>query len=69
MENMTLVINGETRSIPVVSNVLELLRHLEVGAEGVAVELNKNIIRRRDWKETPLSDGDRVEIVQLVGGG
>jgi len=69
MENMTLVINGETRSIPVVSNVLELLRHLEVGAEGVAVELNKKIIRRRDWKETPLSDGDRVEIVQLVGGG
>ena len=69
MENMTLVINGETRSIPLVSNVLELVRHLEVGAEGVAVELNKNIIRRRDWKETPLSDGDRVEIVQLVGGG
>ena len=69
MENMTLVINGETRSIPVVSNVLELLRHLKVGAEGVAVELNKNIIRRRDWKETPLSNGDRVEIVQLVGGG
>ncbi len=69
MENMTLVINGETRSIPVISNVLELIRHLEIGEEGIAVELNKNIIRRRDWNETPLRDRDRVEIVQLVGGG
>ena len=69
MENMTLVINGETRSIPVISNVLELIRHLEIGEEGIAVELNKNIIRRGDWNETPLRDRDRVEIVQLVGGG
>ena len=69
MENMTLVINGETRSIPVISNVLELIRYLEIGEEGIAVELNKNIIRRRDWNETPLRDRDRVEIVQLVGGG
>ena len=69
MHTMTLVINGETRSIPVVSNVAELVRHLEIGEEGIAVELNKNIIRRRDWGETPVHEGDRVEIVQFVGGG
>ena len=66
---MTLVINGESRSIPAVSNVLDLIRKLEIGEGHIAVELNKNIIRRKDWDQTPVHDGDRVEIVQFVGGG
>ena len=69
MENMALFINGESRTIPVVSNLLELVQHLEIGENRIAVELNKNIIRRKDWAETPVHDGDRVEIVQFVGGG
>jgi sulfur carrier protein len=69
MGNITLTINGESRSIPVVSNLLGLIRHLEIGEERIAVELNRNIIRRKDWPETPVHDGDRVEIVQFVGGG
>jgi sulfur carrier protein len=69
MENITLVINGESRSIPAVSNLLELIQHLEIGEERIAVELNKNIIRRKDWPETAVRDRDRVEIVQFVGGG
>ncbi|MBN2319019.1 MAG: sulfur carrier protein ThiS [Acidobacteria bacterium] len=66
---MTLVINGESRSIPAVSNLLELIHRLEIGEERIAVELNKSIIRRKDWPETPVRDRDRVEIVQFVGGG
>lgn len=69
MVTMTLVINGESRTIPAISNLLELIRHLEIGQERIAVELNANIIRRNDWPETPICDGDRVEIVQFVGGG
>jgi len=69
METITLVINGETRSMPTLSNVSELIRHLEIGEEGIAVELNKAIIRRRDWPVTPVRDRDRIEIVQFVGGG
>jgi thiamine biosynthesis protein ThiS len=69
MENKALVINGESRSIPAVSNVLDLIRHLEIGEEHIAVELNKHIIRRKEWGLTPVHDGDRVEIVQFVGGG
>jgi hypothetical protein len=35
----------------------------------VAVELNRNIVARANWPHTGLSDGDRLEIVQFVGGG
>ena len=69
MENITLIINGESRSIPAVSNILELIQYLDIVESRIAVELNKNIIRRRDWEKTPVGNLDRVEIVQFVGGG
>jgi thiamine biosynthesis protein ThiS len=69
MENMTLVINGETRTVSPVSNVLELIQFLGTGEDRIAVEVNRKIIRKGDWKNTPVSNMDRVEIVQFVGGG
>jgi len=69
MENMTLVINGETRAMAPVSNVHELLESLGIQGTHVAVELNRKIIRRGDWENTGVSNGDRIEIVQFVGGG
>jgi sulfur carrier protein len=69
MKSMILEINGEIRTISGVSNVLELLTVLGVAEGRVAVELNREIIRRGDWEKTAISDMDRVEIVQFVGGG
>jgi thiamine biosynthesis protein ThiS len=69
METITLVINGETRAVPEVPNILELIRYLNIAENGIAVELNKNIIRRRNWENTPVRNQDKLEIVQLVGGG
>lgn len=69
MENLTLEINGETRAIAAVSNVRELLEVLGIPGIHVAVELNRKIIRRGEWEQTRVSNGDRVEIVQFVGGG
>jgi thiamine biosynthesis protein ThiS len=69
MKNMTLEINGKIREISPVSNVRELIHCLGIMGSHVAVELNRKIIRRRDWEDTPISNHDRVEIVQFVGGG
>ena len=69
METITLEINGETRTIPPVRNVRALLESLGISGNRVAVELNRKIIRRDEWENTPVSNLDRVEIVQFVGGG
>jgi thiamine biosynthesis protein ThiS len=69
MNTMTLEINGETRTIPPVSNVVQLLDVLGISRNRVAVEINRKIIRRGEWEHTPISNLDRVEIVQFVGGG
>jgi len=68
-ESMLLIINGETQSVPSMTNVRELLQFLEVGQARIAVELNRKIIRRKDWESTRLAESDKVEIVQFVGGG
>ena len=69
MGSMTLEINGDARTISPVANVRELLQLLGIAEGRVAVEVNRKIIRKGDWETTAISDRDRVEIVQFVGGG
>ena len=73
MNSQTIVqiqINGEQREFAQSSIVLsELIEQLSLAPQRIAIELNKEIIRRDDWANTNISDGDRVEIVQFVGGG
>ena len=69
MGSITLEINGESRTIPVVANVEELIQYLGIASSRIAVEMNRKIIRRGEWKSTPISDHDKLEIVQFVGGG
>ena len=66
---MKLEINGETRCVGACGTVWELLDNLGIKPERVAVEVNRRIIRRQDWDQTPVKDLDKVEIVQFVGGG
>lgn len=63
-------INGEQREFPQSSLSLhELIDTLSLPPQRIAVEVNKTIVRRRDWPTTTLKDGDQVEIVHFVGGG
>jgi thiamine biosynthesis protein ThiS len=62
-------LNGERREIPPGTTVAALLERVGLNAARVAVEYNRAILPRTRWAETMLSDGDRFEIVQFVGGG
>ncbi len=66
---MNLVINGEETQVCTPCTVLELLRNLGKATTPCAVEVNGNVVTRRDHAERKLADGDRVELVTLVGGG
>lgn len=66
---MILIINGEARQAPELANVQELATWLELPAFGSAVELNGEVVRKAAHGDTPLSEGDRLEVVRLVGGG
>ena len=66
---MQLFINGQERRAPSLSSVAELAVWLELPAFGTAVELNGEVIRRAEHQATAVKDGDRLEVVRLVGGG
>lgn len=66
---MTVVVNGQPRQLAEPITVAELLRRLELPGRGVAVELNLDIVPRNEHASRQLADGDRLEIVTLVGGG
>jgi sulfur carrier protein len=63
-------VNGEIRTIPEQSTVRSLLEYLNLAErEGTAVAVNMEVIPRSAHAATVLNAGDRVEIVQAVGGG
>jgi len=68
-ESLTIKINGESRQIGSGASLLSLLETLDLDPQTVVVELNRNIVRRAAVADTPLKDGDEVELVHLVGGG
>ena len=64
-----IIVNDRERTVPPGTNVAMLLEGLGLQPKFLAVELNRRVIPRADHGATVLSDGDRVEIVTLVGGG
>ena len=68
-EVIQIQVNGEQRGFPAHATVGDLLRELAIKTEGVAVELNLEIMDRKDFDHRSLKPGDRVEILSFIGGG
>ena len=66
---MLLQINGQNRECPAPLNIVQLLQHLELAAERVVVELNREILTAEKLADIQLKDGDKLELIQFVGGG
>jgi thiamine biosynthesis protein ThiS len=66
---LRVTVNGESKEIPNGATLSDLLVHIGLKPELVAVEVNRVIIRKHDWSMTTLTDGDSLEIVHFVGGG
>ena len=64
-----IVLNGEDFSISANSNIEMLLKELELVPKGIAVELNREIVPKSQYSTTKLKGKDKLEIVQMVGGG
>lgn len=62
-------VNGEPRGWRDGGTVADLLRELAIATERVAVELNLEILDRKDFEQRSLRAGDRVEILGFIGGG
>lgn len=66
---MDILLNGETTSVADDCSVAGLLAQLDLGGKKIAVEVNLDIVPRSQFAEHRLQAGDKVEIVQAIGGG
>ena len=62
-------LNGEVRQVEASVTVRALLSLLDLERRRVAVALNDEIVPKSKFTETRISEGDRVEVIQAVGGG
>ena len=66
---MNISVNGDAREVPAGSTLEDLLRELGLAGRPVAVERNLEIVPRSAHGATVLAEGDRIEVVTMVGGG
>ena len=66
---MRVYVNGESRELSGTPSLAELITQLDLPAARIAVEVNREVVRRADWSSTMLKEDDRIEIVHFVGGG
>lgn len=66
---MRIVVNGETTELDATATIAKLLEQYELSPQRVAIEVNEALVRRQEFADTTLHEGDRIEIVTLVGGG
>lgn len=62
-------VNGEMQEVPETVTLDRFLELFSFPMQRIAVELNNEVIRRTDWPETTINNGDKVEIIHFVGGG
>ncbi|KAF0219624.1 MAG: sulfur carrier [Geobacteraceae bacterium] len=65
---MEITVNGEQKIVESIS-MLNLLESMNIDSRRVAVELNLEILPKREYATTMLNEGDKIEIVHFVGGG
>jgi sulfur carrier protein len=68
-DGIVIQINGESRELATGTTVRQLLDQLGLNAGRVAIEYNLQILAKAKWEETRVASGDKLEIVQFVGGG
>lgn len=67
--SLRVCLNGKDRQVDAGHSVRSLIESLELHPSLVVVELNKEILARDAYADTPVQDGDTIELVHFVGGG
>lgn len=67
---MQILVNGKSTDIGSTNNLAQYLEAIGLShKDSIAVALNKEIVSRELYQQTPLSEGDELEIVKAIGGG
>lgn len=66
---MIVIINGEQREFSENVTITEVLRELSLEGKVMAAAVNMDIVKQDKWTTYTLSEGDKLELLDFVGGG
>ena len=66
---MTVIVNGNERTIEEGATLLELLKKLDLEGKVMAAAINMEIVKQDQWDQHKLVDSDKLELLDFVGGG
>ena len=66
---MNVIVNGESREFKNESTLLEILKELSLEGKVMAAAVNMDIVKQDSWDAHKLNDGDKLELLDFVGGG
>jgi sulfur carrier protein len=66
---IAILVNGESQTYPTGLRLPHLLEQLHLNPRLIAIEYNGEILHRQFWERQAVNNGDRLEIVTIVGGG
>lgn len=66
---MTITVNGNERIFNETTTMQDLISELKLEGKVMAAAVNMNIVKQNDWGSYELKDGDKVELLDFVGGG
>ena len=69
VQDLDLLVNGESRAVPEGCTVASLVELLGLAGRRVAVAINRDVVPRSAFESRRLASGDRIEILEAVGGG
>jgi len=62
-------VNGKVKSISDNYSLLDLVKNLKISIKKVAIEINQEIIDKKNISKINLKKNDKIEIVHFIGGG
>jgi len=69
IKKIKIKVNGKNKIVLENTNMLELIKILKIPLKKVAIELNQEIIDKRNLKQIVLNKSDKIEVVHFIGGG
>ena len=66
---MKVTLNGEIKELETEVTLDRLLELFSLPSQRVAVEVNREVVRRAEWSNLRIKADDRIEVVHFVGGG
>ena len=69
IKKIKIKVNGKLKSISENWKILDLVKHLNIPIKKVAIELNQEIIDKKNISKISLKKNDKIEIVHFIGGG